>query len=130
MQGSIRKRGKGSWELTIDLGRDAQGKRRRKFVNVKGKKADAERRLRELMASLDRGLLPDTSKVTVGEFMQRWLSDQVVLGRKPNTTKSYGMINRLYIYPVLGHLRLQHLTAADVHSMLQFVLGKGLSLGV
>jgi len=29
MNGSIRKRGRQSWELTIDLGRDADGKRRR-----------------------------------------------------------------------------------------------------
>ncbi len=34
MNGSIRRRGKNSWELTIDLGRDEHGKRLRKFVNV------------------------------------------------------------------------------------------------
>ena len=41
MNGSIRSRGKGTWELTVDLGRDANGERRRKFVNVKGTKAHA-----------------------------------------------------------------------------------------
>ena len=127
MRGSIRRRGKNSWELTIDLGRDAQGKRLRKFVNVKGKKADAERIMTEFMASLDRGLPPETSKVTVAEFMERWLNDYVVLGRKPNTVKFYAMINRLYLSPSLGHLRLQNLTAANVQSMVRFVLGKGLS---
>ena len=35
MNGSIRKRGKGAYELTIDQGRDADGKRRRKFVAVR-----------------------------------------------------------------------------------------------
>ena len=35
MNGSIRKRGKGTYELTIDLGRDAKGKRKRKFVAVR-----------------------------------------------------------------------------------------------
>jgi hypothetical protein len=28
MNGSIRSRGKGTWELTVDLGHDANGKRR------------------------------------------------------------------------------------------------------
>ena len=49
MNGSIRSRGKGTWELTIDLGKDASGKRRRKFVNVKGTKAHAQQKLRELL---------------------------------------------------------------------------------
>ena len=34
MNGSIRRRTKISWEITIDLGHDADGKRRRKFVAV------------------------------------------------------------------------------------------------
>ena len=36
MKGSIRQRTQGSYELTIDLGRDALGKRRRKYVTVQG----------------------------------------------------------------------------------------------
>jgi|ETNmetMinimDraft_13_1059891.scaffolds.fasta_scaffold04659_4 hypothetical protein len=55
MKGSIRKRSKNSWELNIFLGRDAQGKRLSKIVNVKGRKSDSERHMRELLASLDRG---------------------------------------------------------------------------
>ena len=47
MNGSIRSRGKGTWELTVDLGRDANGERRRKFLNVKGTKAHAQRQLRD-----------------------------------------------------------------------------------
>ena len=46
MKGRIRRRSKNSWELTIDVGRDAQGRRQRKFLSVQGKKADAERKLR------------------------------------------------------------------------------------
>ena len=35
MNGSIRKRGNDSWELTIDQGHDAKGKPRRKFVAIR-----------------------------------------------------------------------------------------------
>ena len=62
MNGSIRRRGKNTWELNINLGRDAQGKRLRKFVNVRGKRADADRRLREILASVDKGLPIDNTK--------------------------------------------------------------------
>ena len=36
MKGSVRARGKNSWQLSIDLGRDASGKRLRKYVTVQG----------------------------------------------------------------------------------------------
>ena len=69
MKGSIRRRSKDSWEISIDLGRDAEGNRRRKFLNVKGKKADAERKLREILSTLDKGLPLDMSKETLGTYL-------------------------------------------------------------
>ena len=71
MRGSIRRRGKDSWGLTIDLGRDPQDRRLRKFVSVRGKRADADRMLRELVASLDKGLPIHTEKITVGEWLDK-----------------------------------------------------------
>ena len=41
MKGSIRQRSPGTWELTIDAGRDPLGKRRRKYVTARGTKAKA-----------------------------------------------------------------------------------------
>ncbi len=38
IQGSIRQRSPGSWELTINLGRDLRGKRRRKHVPLQGRR--------------------------------------------------------------------------------------------
>lgn len=55
INGSIRKRSKDSWELTIHPGRDVGGKRKRKFVNVKGEKAAADKRLLDLLADHDKG---------------------------------------------------------------------------
>ena len=39
MKGSLRQRSPGSWELTVDLGRDPLGRRRRKHLTVRGTKA-------------------------------------------------------------------------------------------
>ena len=41
MKGSLRQRSPGSWELTVDAGRDALGKRRRRFLTLRGAKAQA-----------------------------------------------------------------------------------------
>ena len=62
MNGSIKKRGKGRWELTVDLRQDAAGKRIRKYSNVKGTNGEAQKKLRELLTSLDKGMPIDTSK--------------------------------------------------------------------
>ena len=65
MSGSIRRRSKNSWELTIDQGRGPKGKRIRKCVSVRGKKADAERKLREILNALDSGLPMDRSRMRI-----------------------------------------------------------------
>jgi len=81
MNGSIRRRGKGTYELTIDLGKDSSGRRQRKFLNIKGTRKEADRKLRDILASLDKGLPVDAGKLFLGEMLQRWLQDYVV----PNT---------------------------------------------
>ena len=56
MRGHIRRRGKSSWELKFDLGRDPlTGRRLIKTKNVKGTKRDAERELRNLLTAVDGG---------------------------------------------------------------------------
>ena len=127
MNGSIRSRGKGTWELTVDLGRDANGERRRKFVNVKGTKAHAQRQLRDILASLDPVLPGDTGKSTVGEFLQRWLKDYAIPNTRPRTTERYESDIRLHIIPVLGHLPLSRLAPADIQAMEARLLESGKS---
>lgn len=127
MKGSIRRRSKNSWELSIDIGVDAQGKRLRKFENVKGTKAVADRRLRELLASLDNGIPLYKERETVSTFMARWLRDQVAQTTKPRTHHFYSMMNRLHIDPIVGHIVVQKLTPADVQAVIAAVLSKGLS---
>lgn len=104
MEGSICRRSSNSWELTIDLGRDAGGKRRRKFVNVKGTKAQAQRKLRELLSSTDKGIPIDSKKTTVGEWLQKWMDEYVVPNRRQKTIERYQGVIEKHITPVLGRL--------------------------
>ena len=56
MKGTIRQRSQGSWEIQVFLGRDENGKRIRKTETVRGKKADAQRRLREILSEFAGGV--------------------------------------------------------------------------
>ena len=49
MKGHIRKRGDKSWAIVLDLGRDAEGRRRQKWHSVKGSKRAAEKELTRLL---------------------------------------------------------------------------------
>ena len=117
MRGSIRRRGKNSWELNVDLGRDAQGKRLRKFVSVKGRKTDAERRLRELLASLDKGLPINYERVTVSEWMDRWLTQHVTPSKRQKTIERYRDVARKHISPYIGQIQLTRLTPTDIKTL-------------
>jgi hypothetical protein len=58
MRGSIRQRGKGkhSWEIQVYDGAENNGKPHRYFETVRGRKGDAQKRLTELLSSLDKGI--------------------------------------------------------------------------
>ena len=114
MNGSIRSRGKGTWELTVDLGRDANGKRRRKFVNVKGTKSKAQQTLRALLTSLDKGMPMETSNATTREFLEWWMRVYVATNTAPSTADGYGFIVRCHLIPQLGGIRLKKLLPAHL----------------
>ena len=127
MNGSIRKRGKNTWELTIDLGHDSDGKRQRKFVNVKGTKPQAQKKLRELLTSLDKGMTLDSSKATVGEYLERWLTEYAETNTSPRTVMGYREKVRNYLIPYLGNVPLNKMTPQHVQNLYSEMLGKGLS---
>jgi integrase len=127
MNGSIRRRGKGTYELTIDLGKDSNGRRQRKFVNVKGTRKEADRKLRDILASIDKGLPVDAGKLSLREMLQRWLRDYVVPNTRARTAERYESDIRLHIDPAIGHIQLSRLSPADIQAMEARLLETGKS---
>ena len=127
MNGSITKRGKHSWRIAVDLGRDENGKRQRRFETVNGTKAEAQRKLRELVSTVENGLPVDTTKATVGEFMQQWLLDYAETNTCARTVEGYTGNIRRYITPKLGSIPLAKLTPQQIQSLYAYMLKKGLS---
>ena len=127
MNGSVRRRSKNSWELTIDLGRDSDGTRNRKYVNVKGTKSQAQQKLRELVSAWDKGVPLDPSNVTVGEFLGNWLSDYADINTGPRTAEGYRQKIELHITPNIGTIRLKKLAPQHVQNLYSQLTNKGLS---
>ena len=116
MKGGIRQRSPGTWELTLNLGRDAQSIRLRRSVTVRGTKAQAQRRLRELLADFDKGIAPP-EPVVIRDWLDRWMAEHIIPHRNQATSERYAAIIATHLKPRFGHLELNRLTPAQVRVM-------------
>ncbi len=117
MNGTVRQRNPGSWEIQVFLGRDANGKRMRKTETVRGKKSDAQRRLREIWAELDRGITPAQTRYRVGEWLDKWLDEKQIGGIREKTVDRYEGIIRLHVNPGLGRVELAKLSPIHIKDL-------------
>lgn len=127
MNGSIRNRGKGTWELTVDLGRDSGGKRKRKFVNVKGTKTQAQQKLRELLTSLDKGIPIGSQKISFGEWLSKWMDEYVIPDKRQKTIERYEGLIQKHIAPVLGRIELTKVTPSDIQGLEAELIAHGMA---
>ena len=114
MPGSITRRGKNSWRPKFEAGeRDpATGKRRTRFVTVRGTKKAAQAEMIRLLAEIDNGTGVDPSKITVAEYVRAWLDGATHLA--PKTAERYRELAENQIIPHLGTFLLQKLRPAQV----------------
>lgn len=127
MRGTIRQRGPSSWEIQVFLGRDAAGKRMRKTETVRGRKADADRRLRDILSDLDRGISPAKAKFRLGEWLSKWLNEVIVPSRRQKTVERYEICIRRHIKPRLGNVWLDKLAPLQIQELYAELLTGGMS---
>jgi integrase len=116
--GQIRQRPNGLWE-----GRYVGADHRRHSVYAKTRK-EAQERLRTALTAADNGIRPNVSRVTVGAWLEEWLSTSVEQRCRPATIVSYRSTVELYIVPSIGRIPLSKLEPEDVQRMLTR-LGRG-----
>jgi integrase len=109
MRGYIRDKGKNSWQIQIYTGQGPDGKPRRHFETVKGRKSDAQRRLTELLSSLDKGVYTPPGRLTVAEHLRQWLDGYVKTNCSQRTLDGYQAIVERHLVPALGQVQLKNL---------------------
>lgn len=127
MSGSIRRRGKKSWELRFDLGGTdpLTGERRRRYHNFKGSKRDAQSKLTELMAAASKGGYVDPSRLTVWEFLERWERDWAKDNISPKSVERYHQLVDAHVRPEIGAIKIQKLTPARLAELYVKLLRDG-----
>jgi len=109
MRGSIRQKGKRSWQIQVYTGTGPDGKYKRHFETVRGKKSDAQRRLTELLASLDKGVYTPPGRLTVAEHLKNWIEGYVKTNCSIRTLDAVQSIAEHHLLPALGHVQLKQL---------------------
>src|SRR5215212_10030441 len=123
-EGSIYRRRDGRW-VGQYLVHTAKGPQYR-YLYGKTRAVVAEK-LTKAMADRDSGLIFDAGKVTVGNYLDRWLADSVKGTVRTSTYERHEEIVRLHIKPSLGRVGLKKLTPAHVRGLYNEKLDSGLA---
>lgn len=115
-EGSIFQRADGRWVAKLAIGYDRAGKRLRKTIYGHTKK-DVQDELTKLQHRKSTGALTATSKVTVSQYLDRWLNDVVRLTVRPSTHRRYAELIATHVTPCIGGVRLHRLTSGDLQGI-------------
>jgi len=123
MKGHIRPRGPRRWQIVYDLPPGPDGKRRQKYETLEGPKKDAQVRLREILADLDRGVYAKPGKLTVGQLLDDHL-EALKPAVRISTARQYEVYARLHLKPAVGHIEAKKLTALQIEACYRALRGR------
>src|SRR5258708_4395622 len=110
MSGTIARRGKKSWRVKYEIERDpTTGRRQTRYLTVHGTRKNAEKALTDALHSVNEGIHVDPSKITVGEFLEKWLTDYAASAVAAKTFERYAEHVRQHLVPGLGSIILRNL---------------------
>lgn len=123
-EGSISRRKDGRWwgRYTVHT---ADGTKQRAVYGRT--RAEAAEKLTRAIADRDGGIVYDAGKLTVGAYLDGWLSDSVRDTVRRRTYERYEQLVRIHIAPALGGTTLKNLTPVHVRAVYRSKLDAGLS---
>ena len=113
------------WQAIVELGRDADGKRKQIFRDARTK-AEARQILQQLLRELEDGRFVQPHDLTLADYLRDWLRDVARHKVSARTYDRYEEILRCHVLPQLGSVRLTDLQPAQV----QHCYGRMLDAGV
>jgi integrase len=112
MRGHIRERSPGHWAIVIDV-RDAAGQRKRRWHSFAGTKREAQIECARLISEQQGGGAVDPSRVTIGQFLDRFAQDWIAIHASAATAERY-QYALAHVRQHLGDRPLQKLRPTDL----------------
>ncbi len=114
MAGSIEKRGKNSYRLTVAEGFDLNGKPMIHRKTVHGTKKNAEVELAKFVTEVQNGLVVDGKSLRFSEFTEIWKRDYGSKELAPTTYKRYCRMLETRLLPYFGHFYINKIRPTDI----------------
>lgn len=114
MAGSIEKRGKNSYRLTVSEGFDLSGKPMIHRKTVHGTKKDAEVELAKFVTEVQNGLVIDGKSLKFSEFTEIWKRDYGSKELAPSTYKRYCRMLETRLLPYFEHFYISKIKPTDI----------------
>ena len=122
--GTIRKRSDGRWEARIIIGHKNDGSPMYKSAFAKTQKS-ALKQLHQLLDLYRDVDLTEECRMTLGEWMDKWMDEYMIFTIKENTIKGYRSQIDHQIKPFIGHKQLASLTTADIQKFYNKIKKEG-----
>lgn len=122
--GMVRKRSDGRWEGRIVVGHKADGSPivRSVFAKTQG---ELLKKLHSRIEEYRDVELTEESDMTLGQWLDKWLSDYMTLTVRESTLNSYKSITEHHIKPLLGDEKISSITTADIQKMYNWLRENG-----
>jgi len=104
----------------------SDGGRKRKWVSARSA-SEARRKVREVLALVEKGVPVPDDRLTVASLLDRWLKEGIRADVASNTRAGYDSIVRLHVVPKLGALRVRSLRPSHVNALTNELLAEGKS---
>jgi len=124
-EGSIFARKDGRWVATVDFGY-RNGKRDRKSIYGATRKEVADQ-LKRVLRAQQLGMPAESGRLTVEEWLTRWLEAQKPPAKKFKTYTAYENHTRIHLIPAFGTRPLAKLEPQEVREFMQSKAQAGLS---
>ena len=126
--GQIIARGDRRWLIRVYLGRN-QETNKRKYHNrtIHGPMREAQAYLTRRLRERDLGRDLEGAKITLNEYLDRWLETAVKPRVREKTCQDYEGMLRRYVRPSLGERLLTALRPLDFQTTYQQMMERGLS---
>jgi integrase len=103
----------------------AEGPKRR-YVSGKSHE-EVQRKLTDAIANRDKGVVYDDESLTVGDYLDRWLSDAVRGTVRESTYSRDKYLLTNHVKPFIGRLKLKNVNALHLQGLYRECLDAGLS---
>jgi integrase len=126
-EGTIRKHKNGKWEARLSIGYDPMTGKLKQVSKYFKTRKEGQDWLIENQHNINTGRFIEPDKLTLGDWVKRWLTVYVKPGIRPTSYANYVDAANLHIIPALGHIPIQSLRTNNIQELYNLKSTEGLS---